>query len=202
MGEIRNADRTRKCILDAAKAEFFEKGYSGARIESIAQRAEVKKQLLYHYFKGKDELYDEVMGYILSQVPQEGFMLPANPVRIAEHRFKVNSEHLLDFLRFTLLEVIDARPGNLMGEAQRKSVLQSYNNDMKEKQEMGLVPDDLDPAMLTLAISSLTIYPLIFEEVTRMITGNLPSDSEFQEKWTIFLQKFSERMFRNLRENE
>lgn len=195
MGEIRNAEKTRKCIVDAARDEFFEKGYTGARIESIANRARVKKQLLYHYFKGKDELYDEVMSDIISRVPHEGFMLPTDPKLIAQHRFKVNIEHLLDFLRFTVLEAVYPRPDNLMGEDLRKKILKTYNEDMKAKQELGLIPDDLDPAMLTLAISSLTIYPIIFDEVTNMITGHKPTDPEFQRKWADFLNKFSERMF-------
>ncbi|WP_245308272.1 TetR/AcrR family transcriptional regulator [Halalkalibacter urbisdiaboli] len=43
--------------MDATKEEFFEKGYNGARIKSIAKRAGLNKQLIYHYFKGKvDEL--------------------------------------------------------------------------------------------------------------------------------------------------
>ncbi|MDQ6418439.1 TetR family transcriptional regulator [Paenibacillus sp. LHD-117] len=197
MGEIRNAERTRRAILEAARAEFFEKGYSGARIEAIANRAGVKKQLLYHYFKGKDELYEEVMAHLLGEWNPEFFMMPANPIRVAEHRFKINAEQILDFLRFTVWEAIDPRPGSLMGEEKRRKVLQSYIDDMKSKQEIGLVPDDLDPALLTLAISSLTIYPLIFGDVTRMITGKLPTDPEFQAEWTSFLHTISERIFKS-----
>ncbi|WP_231571153.1 TetR family transcriptional regulator, partial [Gordoniibacillus kamchatkensis] len=46
LGETRNAERTCKAILLAARTEFSEKGYTGARIESIAKRANVKKQLI------------------------------------------------------------------------------------------------------------------------------------------------------------
>lgn len=82
-----------------------------------------------------------------------------------------------------------------MGEQKRKQILQSYNADMRSKQEMGHVPKDLDPAFLKLAISSLTIYPLIFGDVTKMLTGKLPEDPEFQEQWTHFLSAISERIF-------
>ncbi|MBW5446187.1 TetR family transcriptional regulator [Cohnella sp. CFH 77786] len=195
MGEIRNAERTRKNILKAASTEFFEKGYSGARIETIAANAGITKQLLYRYFKGKDELYREVFGHLFEGWGPDVFMMPANPVQIAEHRFKVNAEQLLGFLRFTVWEAIDPGPGSLMGEELRRKVLHSYIADMRDKQEMGLVPEQYDPAMLTLAISSLTIYPLIFGDVTKLITGKLPTDPDFQEEWKRLLRSLSERIF-------
>jgi AcrR family transcriptional regulator len=47
-------------ILDAACEEFQRRGYDGTRIEHIARRAGVSKQMVYHYFKNKDELYGEL----------------------------------------------------------------------------------------------------------------------------------------------
>ncbi len=61
---------------------------------------------------------------------------------------------------------------------------------------MGLVPEELDPALITLMISSLTVYPLLYSNVTRMITGLSPEDPEFDEKWTTFLRVISERIFK------
>jgi AcrR family transcriptional regulator len=48
-------------ILDAAEEEFALKGTSGARVEQIAQRADVAKALIYYYFKGKGELLQAVI---------------------------------------------------------------------------------------------------------------------------------------------
>lgn len=195
MGEIRNAERTRKNILQAAREEFFEKGYTGTRIESIAKRAGVNKQLIYHYFKGKNELIDETIKHFITQLPSENFTLPANPAHIAEFRYNINQEHLMDFLKFTAWEAVENLPDSIKGEKQRKKILDSYNEDMKSKQEMGLVPKELDPTLITLMMSSLTIYPLLYGEVTRMITGLHPDDPMFQEKWTKFLREISERIF-------
>ncbi|WP_079433709.1 TetR/AcrR family transcriptional regulator [Zoogloea sp. LCSB751] len=44
-------------IVSAARQEFAIKGLANARIEVIAQNAGVTKQLVYHYFKGKTELF-------------------------------------------------------------------------------------------------------------------------------------------------
>lgn len=59
INDDRNASRAK--ILDAARAEFSEKGFDGARVDEIARRAEVNKALIYYYFKGKDELLQELL---------------------------------------------------------------------------------------------------------------------------------------------
>ena len=48
----------REAMLDAALAVFSEKGYGGASVDEIAERAEFGKGTIYNYFPGgKDELY-------------------------------------------------------------------------------------------------------------------------------------------------
>jgi len=64
------------------------------------------------------------------------------------------------------------------------------------KQELGLVPPELDPSLITLMLSSLTIYPLLYGNVTQMITGMKPDDPNFQDQWGHFLRLISERIFR------
>lgn len=48
-------------ILDAASAEFAVNGVEGARIDEIAKRAGVTKQLVYYYYGSKDHLYEAVL---------------------------------------------------------------------------------------------------------------------------------------------
>jgi AcrR family transcriptional regulator len=57
----RNPEATRRRILTAARQEFARKGQAGARVDGIARRAKVNKQLLYHYYGGKEELYLAVL---------------------------------------------------------------------------------------------------------------------------------------------
>ena len=44
-------------ILAAAEHVFAEQGYFHARMDAIAERAELAKGTLYYYFKSKDEIY-------------------------------------------------------------------------------------------------------------------------------------------------
>ncbi len=58
---MRDAVTTRLRVLDAAKAEFARLGFDGARVAAIAARAKANKQLIYHYFGSKDDLYVAVL---------------------------------------------------------------------------------------------------------------------------------------------
>jgi len=48
-------------IVEAALDVFAERGFSGARLEDIAQRAGVTKGTIYLYFAGKEELFEAVV---------------------------------------------------------------------------------------------------------------------------------------------
>jgi Transcriptional regulator len=57
----RNSAKTKASILAAARVEFADRGFEGARVDAIAERAEANKRLLYHYFGNKEELYRAVL---------------------------------------------------------------------------------------------------------------------------------------------
>jgi len=57
----RNPALTRQHILEAALGEFSARGYDGARVDAIAEKAGANKRMLYHYFGNKDDLYLAVL---------------------------------------------------------------------------------------------------------------------------------------------
>ena len=63
----RLTDRKRASIVEAAVAEFQECGFAGARINRIAERAEVSKRTLYKHFESKDALFDEIIEIIMQR---------------------------------------------------------------------------------------------------------------------------------------
>lgn len=77
MKQQEKTQRTRERILTAALAEFGEKGYEAASINAICGRSQISKGLLYHNFKGKDDLYlqcvrlcyQQMTDYLGSQEP-------------------------------------------------------------------------------------------------------------------------------------
>ena len=57
----RDAAATRQRILDAARRDFCDAGFEGARIDRIATAAKANVQMIYRYFGGKDDLYLAVL---------------------------------------------------------------------------------------------------------------------------------------------
>lgn len=57
MKKQEKTQKTKERILTTALTEFGNKSYDAASINSICETAQIPKGLLYHNFKGKDELY-------------------------------------------------------------------------------------------------------------------------------------------------
>jgi AcrR family transcriptional regulator len=56
-----NAETVKQNILEVATAEFAHKGYSGARVDEIAEKTITSKRMIYYYFKDKEGLYLAVL---------------------------------------------------------------------------------------------------------------------------------------------
>ncbi|MCP8884679.1 TetR family transcriptional regulator [Devosia sp. XJ19-1] len=67
----RNADETRAKILKAARAEFSQNGFAGARVDKIVAAAKTNPRMVYHYFGGKAGLYIEVLEDALGRLRKE-----------------------------------------------------------------------------------------------------------------------------------
>jgi len=60
MASPRKSDRTRAAILAAASELFAERGYPGATVRAVAERADVDPALVVRYFGSKDALFARV----------------------------------------------------------------------------------------------------------------------------------------------
>jgi AcrR family transcriptional regulator len=108
----RDRDRTRAEILDAARQHFAEHGYSGARVDEIAEQTRTTKRMLYYYFGSKEGLYTEVLERAYAQIraaEQEVDVEHLEPVaairRLAELTFDHHEAHP-DFIRLVSIENI------------------------------------------------------------------------------------------------
>ncbi|MGI4845825.1 MAG: TetR/AcrR family transcriptional regulator [Janthinobacterium lividum] len=66
-----NKRETLRRIVKAARREFVGKGLADARVDDIAQAAGVTKQLVYHYFRSKEELFACVLDESSAQAMSE-----------------------------------------------------------------------------------------------------------------------------------
>ena len=67
---LRDAERTRAELLAVAAEVFAEQGYSGARVDDIAERTRTTKRMIYYYFGGKERLYLRGAGGRLPRHPE------------------------------------------------------------------------------------------------------------------------------------
>jgi TetR/AcrR family transcriptional regulator len=102
----RNPDWTKARLLEAARLEFSEKGLSGARVNDIAERARVNKQLLYYYFGDKESLYAAVLKQAYEEIcaREEELNLTELPPAAAINRFiEFTFDYLTDNRYFVAL---------------------------------------------------------------------------------------------------
>lgn len=64
---LKRRQRIMAAIRDAAIDEFASKGLVGASTQAIAQRAGLTKPQLHYYISSKEELYEDILVYILDE---------------------------------------------------------------------------------------------------------------------------------------
>jgi AcrR family transcriptional regulator len=108
----RDRARTRAEILDVATSEFAEHGYSGARVDEIAERTRTTKRMLYYYFGSKERLYTEVLERAYAEIraaEQTVDVEHLDPLaairRLAELTFEHHEAHP-NFIRLVSIENI------------------------------------------------------------------------------------------------
>jgi hypothetical protein len=82
-----------------------------------------------------------------------------------------------------------------MDEVPRREASLKLAQHVESMQKLGLISDEWDSRMLYLAIHSLTVYPIVFWQITYFLTGTMPTDPEFKRRWAEFLDSLSEKLF-------
>ena len=87
-------------------AEFATKGYDGARVDSIAHRCRLSKNLLYHYFNSKEGLFIAVLenAYQTFRSRQSDFAIrDSNPIDAMRQLIAYTFDALLENQDFIAL---------------------------------------------------------------------------------------------------
>ena len=75
---------TRAQLLDAARAEFAERGYEGATVRRIAERAGVDPAMVNHWFGGKDALFTASLAIPVAPAQIQAEVVPGDPEQLGE----------------------------------------------------------------------------------------------------------------------
>ncbi len=60
-------EHIKSAILDAARIEFFKKGFKGASMRNISSISSISTSNIYNYYKNKDELLEDVLKPLLNK---------------------------------------------------------------------------------------------------------------------------------------
>ncbi|WP_326837336.1 TetR family transcriptional regulator [Amycolatopsis rhabdoformis] len=150
---VRDPESKKRQLLDAALAEFAERGLAGARIGSLAERAQCSAGLVYTYFHSKEGLFDAVLDEItratVDQIPITPDDLPGYAVMLYDATTaRPEVERFVSWYQLQRTPRDDA--GGPMTEAMREKV-----TVVRDAQEAGTLPSRLDAAALVLAVQSI-----------------------------------------------
>ncbi len=167
--QTRNSEATRQRILAAATQEFAKKGFDGARIDDIARAAQANKQMIYHYFGNKDDLFTTVLENAYSTLRQHEAevdlnLLPANEAILA--LLESTWQHYLEnpeLIRLLAAEnQMEAR--HLKANNSFQEINDAHVNRMKHLLERGQregnVRAGIDPMQINISIAALGFFYL------------------------------------------
>jgi AcrR family transcriptional regulator len=94
-----SAQDTRHRLLEAAILVFAHRGFDGAGIREIAQKAQANSALVQYYFGGKEGLYQAALEFLFDQGPDAVGSLPPPPVPGSPEAFPRAVESLRSYVR-------------------------------------------------------------------------------------------------------
>lgn len=186
---MNDTEDTRHCILDAAIDIFSEHGPAGARVEAIATKAGCNKQLIYHYFGSKAALFEATILHVLVSKPPP-VLDPNVPLENFINRVLDDVSSRRRWMRLMLWESLQGDDIPIAAEEQRRAKFGQRARDIEAAQRLGLVPDDLSPRHVMLAMMSLFSMPWMVPQHARLVTGQSPNDPAFRAAWVEVIARF------------
>jgi AcrR family transcriptional regulator len=165
----RDADRSQQAILLAARDEFAQHGLGGARVDRIAERADVNKRLIYYYFTSKDELFLAVLENAYADIRAAETRLhlhdmpPAQAIRrLTEFTWEYYIEHP-EFL--TLLNSENLHQGRHLAMSGRvrqtnSPLVETLAEILERGRAEGLFRGGIDPIQLYVSIAGMAYFYL------------------------------------------
>lgn len=189
---MNSTTETEAKIIQAATEVFLEKGKDGARMQEIAERANINKALLHYYFRSKDKLYEKVFKAKMVKFFNELFLsVPqTEDIQTLLRHFIINYIDLIsaqpELVRFILWEM--KQGAQYFGETLQEIFSQHGFNQFpfQEKIENAVSNGSirpLDPMHLTISVIGMCVYPFIAQPILEKVFPGLSiSSPDFVQK--------------------
>jgi AcrR family transcriptional regulator len=163
----RNSSKTKAAILAAGRMEFAERGFEGARVDAIAERAGANKRLLYHYFGNKEDLYCAVLLDAYQEIRRGERALSLDqygPVEAMDRLVRFTFRHFLAnpwFTRILTTENLEnARFLKTLPDiaALHSPLVGQITTILERGSAVGIFRQDVDPIQLYISIAALGYF--------------------------------------------
>ncbi len=163
----RDPAATWRALLDAAVAEFTEFGFEGGRVDRIARQAGVNKQLVYHYFGSKDDLYKTALEEVYRQIrerEQELHLSDLDPEEAMRRLVGFSFDYLADHPEFVALindeNRMEARHLKVSDKVteMHSPLVQLVEETLTRGVRAGVFNDRFGPVNLYLSIAALSFF--------------------------------------------
>ncbi|MDQ7954478.1 MAG: TetR/AcrR family transcriptional regulator [Rhodocyclaceae bacterium] len=166
---LRDADRSQAAILLAARDEFANHGLAGARVDRIAERADVNKRLIYYYFGSKDDLFLAVLERTYADIREAEQRLhldEVEPVEAIRQLISFTWHYYLEHPEFiTLLNSENLHKAVHLKRSERiqemnSPLVQLLDGILERGRRQHLFHAGIDPIQLYISIASLCYFYL------------------------------------------
>jgi AcrR family transcriptional regulator len=163
----RNPALTARDILVAAREEFCEHGFEGARVDRIAARAAANKRLLYHYFGNKEALYSAVLLDAYREIRRgesELHLQELSPVEAMRKLVGFTFDHFREnpwFIRLLATEnILRAEFVKMLPEIPElhSPIVEQIRTVLAAGQQQGLFRAGIDPIHLYISIAGISYF--------------------------------------------
>jgi AcrR family transcriptional regulator len=186
---INSTAPTRDRILSAASQELARAGFAGARMESIARLAGVRKQVIYYYFPSKADLAREVLAVSNQNAADfwESFQTATlgEIVRAAIERAH-DSPHDIAHLIWEGQESQNDHGLHVPMADPRARDMRLIVDLIERSQRAGDVDADLPGDLLALCVVMLSLGPAAYPQLVPVLTGSDWTSPQFTERWADF----------------
>jgi hypothetical protein len=79
-------------------------------------------------------------------------------------------------------------------EDERAGSWRRHVESVRAAQSAGEIDPELDAELLALALVSMTVFPYVMPQLTKFISGSLPTDGEFGERYADFVGQLVGRL--------
>jgi TetR/AcrR family transcriptional regulator len=178
-----NEKLTEERIFEAAEIVFEEEGLTGARMQTIADKAGINKALLHYYFRTKDHLFEAVFTKLAKKMFMKFTPIFEKDLSLEEKIRFFFREHI------TLMQHNPKLPGFILNEINhnpqriqklikniefKKLWLTILNQHQDELYKYNITEETL-PQIIT-TIASLSVFPFAARGILEVVFENLGVD--------------------------